>query len=134
VAYNPSPYPAKDGTGGTLTSLSVSNLTGVKYLQWSFSSSQQNSGVGYTELAACGGPSRSSTPASVNGSPAAGLNGFIMNMTGLSIGENYIVQSTTNLLSGIWVTETNFNAAQAAMTFTNSVVQEPQKYYRLLGE
>jgi hypothetical protein len=134
VAYNPSPYPTKDGTGGTLTSLSVSNLTGVKYLQWSFSSSQQNGGVGYTELAAYGGPTRSSTPPAVSGSPIAGQNGFVMNLTGLSIGENYIVQSRTNLVSGIWTMETNFNAGQAAMAFTNSVADDPQKYFRLVGE
>ena len=134
VAYNPSPYPTKDGTGGTLTSLSVSNLTGVRYLQWSFSASQQNSGVGYTEVAAFGGPSRSSAPATVSGSPAAGLTGFVMNISGLSIGENYLVQSTTNLLSGSWITETNFNATQAATTFSNSAIQAPRKFYRLIGE
>ena len=45
VAYNPSPYPTKDGTGGTLTSLAVTNLTGVQYLQWNFSASQRRGRV-----------------------------------------------------------------------------------------
>jgi hypothetical protein len=30
--------------------------------------------------------------------------------------------------------ETNFNAGQAAMAFTNSVADDPQKYFRLVGE
>jgi alpha-L-rhamnosidase len=131
VAYNPSPYPAIDGSGGTLTSIAVANLTGVRYLQWSFSSAQQNGGVGYTEVAAFG---LSSPPAPVTASvvsftPAS----FVMNVSGLSVGQSYLLQSTTNLAAAVWLTETNFIAQQTVTLFTNSTTNSGQKFYRIVG-
>ena len=133
VAYNPSPYPTKDGTGGTLTSLAVTNLSGVQYLQWNFSASQQNGGVGYTEVAASGTPGSLPTP-SINGAaPALGPAGLIMTAAGLLPGHTYQLQSTTNLASPMWFTETNFIAAQAVTSLTNFIANWPQKFFRILG-
>lgn len=132
VAYNPSPYPAKDGTGGTLTSLAVTNLTGVRYLQWNFSASQQNGGVGYTELAAFGRSSPSLAPAILSVTQLTERNNYVLNFRGLSIGQSYALQSTTNLAAAIWLTETNFVAAQAVMAFTNSTANHAQKFYRFV--
>jgi hypothetical protein len=132
VAYNPSPYPTKDGTGGTWTSLAVANLTGVRYLQWNFSASQQNGGVCYTELAAFG--QASSLPAPLlTGVAAAGPGSFVINANGLVSGHGYQLQSTTNLASPVWSTETNFNATQPGITLTNFTTNWPQKFYRILG-
>jgi alpha-L-rhamnosidase len=133
VAYNPSPYPTKDGTGGTFTSLSVTNLTGVKYLQWDFSSSQQNGGVGYTEVAAFGPPSPLAVPAVLGGTVVKGKTSFVMNLSSLSIGQAYVLESTTNLASPVWQIETNFTAAQSAVAFTNSVANFGRRFYRLIG-
>jgi alpha-L-rhamnosidase len=133
VAYNPSPYPTKDGTSGTLTSLAVTNLMGVQYLQWNFSASQQNGGVGYTELAAFGRASVSSVPTTVSVTLLTGLTSFIINVSGLSSGQSYMLQSTTNLASAIWFTETNFVATQAVAAFTNSTANYAQKFYRIMG-
>lgn len=131
VAYNPSPYPTKDGTGGTLTSLSVSNLTGVRYLRWNFSASQQNGGVGYSELAAFG--MSSSLPAPIlTGAPLVSGN-FVVNASGLVPGRNYQIQSTTNLMSA-WTVETNFQAAQSGINLTNALTNSPQKFYRVMAQ
>jgi hypothetical protein len=131
VAYDPSPYPTKDNTGGTLTSLSVSNLTGVRYLQWNFSAAQQNGGVGYAELAAFGASS-SLPPPVMTGAPATPGN-FVINATGLVPGQNYQIQSTTNLNSS-WIVETNFQAAQSDISITNGTTNSPQKFYRVVAQ
>jgi hypothetical protein len=132
VAYNPSPYPTKDGTGGTWTSLAVSNLTEVRYLQWSFSASQQNGGVGYTELAAFGQVGSLPTPL-ITGVAATGGGSFVINASGLVSGHSYQLQSTTNLMSPIWSPETNFVATQSGVTLTNLTASWPQKFYRISG-
>lgn len=134
VSYNPSPYPTKDGTGGTLTALSISNLTGVRYLKWSFSASQQNSGVGYTEVAAFGRPSPSTDSVVTSANLLPGLDGFTMNLSHLSVGQSYSVQSTTNLVPANWTTETNFVAAQSTASFTYSTADLPQKFYRIVAQ
>ncbi|MDB6110130.1 MAG: Alfa-L-rhamnosidase [Pedosphaera sp.] len=132
VAYNPSPYPIKDGTGGTLTSVAVANLTGVQYLKWTFSNNQQNGGVGYTEVAAFGRSTVSTMPTTVNVTQSTGTS-FVLNVSGLSAGQSYLLQSTTNLTSTTWVTETNFVASQTVASFTNSFTNPPQKFYRLVA-
>jgi alpha-L-rhamnosidase len=130
VEYSPSAYPTQDGTAGTLTSLAVANLTGVQYLQWIFSAAQQNSGVGYTELAAYGRPSLSQAPVVV-GMPRTTGENIVISVSGLSIGQSYVLQSTTNLLSAVWRTETSFVATQAVAVITNSATNWPQKFYRI---
>jgi alpha-L-rhamnosidase len=133
VAYNPSPYPTHDGTGGTLTSLAVANLTGVQYLQWNFSAAQQNGGVGYTELAAFGQAGVPLAPAVLGVAQLAGLTNFVMSVSSLSPGQTYTLQSTTNLASAVWTTETNFVASQPAAAFTNTTANVPQKFYRVVA-
>lgn len=132
VAYNPSPYPTKDGTGGTWTSLAVANLTGVRYLQWNFSASQQNGGVGYTELAAFGPPSSLPAPV-ISSAVATGSGSLVVSASGLVPGQGYQLQSTTNLASPVWVIETNFMATQPVASITNSTVNAPQKFFRMMG-
>ncbi len=132
VTYNPSVYPAADGTSGTLTTLAVQNLSGVRYLRWDFSAPQQNGGVGYTELVALGKASPSPVPPTVSVGVGSDLNRFVMSVSGLSIDQGYTLQSTTNLASPIWTAETNFIARQSAAALTNSV-QSGQKYFRLVG-
>jgi hypothetical protein len=133
VAYNPSPYPTHDGTGGTLTSLAVANLTGVQYLQWNFSAAQQNGGVGYTEVAAFGQSSLPLAPASLAIAQLAGLTNLLMNISGLSPGHSYTLQSTTNLASQAWSIDTNFVALQPAVALTNNTAHCPEKFYRVVG-
>jgi hypothetical protein len=132
VDYNPSPYPTKDGTGGTLTSVAVTNLTGVRYLKWDFTAAQQNGGVGYTELAAFGQASVSSAPTMLSVTGLT-LTSFVMNVNGLASGQSYMLQSSTNLAAAVWSTETNFVAMQAVVALTNSTGNDSQKFYRIVG-
>ena len=133
VEYNPSPYPTQDGTGGTLTTLTVGNLSGVQYLKWDFSAAQQNGGVGYTELAAFGQPSAARGPLVVGVAPSSDPTTLVLNISGLSIGQSYTLQSTTNLASPVWAAETSFVATQPAATLLNSTVNCPWKFYRLMA-
>jgi hypothetical protein len=133
VAYNPSPYPTLDGTDGTLTSLAVANLTGVHFLRWDFTAAQQNGGVGYTELFALGVPTSPPVAASVAAILMTGQTNFVLNLSGLSAGTSYLIQSTTNLASPFWFTETNFVAGQSAATFSDSAVSNAAKFYRVVS-
>ena len=132
VAYNPSPYPVHDGTGGTFTSIAVQNLTGVRYLKWNFSAAQQNGGVGYTEVASFVRPSASSMPVTASAA-LLGATNFVMNVTGLSIGSRYQLQSATNLAPADWHTDTNFVASQSFAALTNPIGNSAQKFYRIVG-
>lgn len=132
VAYNPSPYPVMDGTGGTFTSLAVANLTGVRYLRWTFSSNQQNGGVGYSEVAAFGPASPSTEPVRLRAVAPAGSGTFTVNASGLSIGQRYWLQSATNLVAPIWALEKDFAAVQSAVIFTNSLTNSSQKFFRIV--
>jgi alpha-L-rhamnosidase len=130
VSYNPSPYPTIDGTDGTFTSLNVANLAGVQYLKWSFSAGQQNGGVGYTEVAAFGQPTPPG-PISLGVASSTAAN-FILNASGLVPGQNYTLQSTTNLTTGMWSTETNFVPQQSSVIVTNPIAPIGQKFFRIL--
>ena len=132
VAYNPSPYPTQDGTGGTLTMLSVSHLVGVQYLQWDFSTAQQNGGVGYTEVAAFGTADSLPVPLINSLTPVGGKEGFIVNVSGLMPGHICQLLSKTNLSSPVWFTETNFIATQVGTFLTNIATDCPQKFYRIV--
>ena len=131
VSYNPSPYPTIDGTDGTLTSLSMTSLSGVQYLKWNFSSAQQNGGVGYTELAAYG-QSSPAAPVSL-GVASQSPSNFVVTASGLTVGQNYLVQSATNLTPPVaWITVTNFIAGQTTGSFTNSTTGIGQSFYRIV--
>jgi hypothetical protein len=110
----------------------VANLTGVRYLKWDFTAAQQNGDVGYTELAAFGQASVSSVPATLSVTELT-LESFVMNVGGLASGQNYMVQSSTNLAGGVWSAETNFVAVQGIVAFTNSIANSPQKFYRIVA-
>ncbi len=104
----------------------------MRYLKWNFSAAQQNGGVGYTEVAAFGRSSASSMPVTARAALMAATN-FVMNISGLSIGWSYRLQSATNLGTADWRTETNFVASQAAAAFTNPIGSSAQKFYRIVG-
>jgi hypothetical protein len=49
------------------------------------------------------------------------------------VGRNYQVQSTTNLASPVWITETNFIATQVSAAITNCMDNSSRKFYRAIG-
>jgi hypothetical protein len=58
---------------------------------------------------------------------------LVASVSRLTPGGNYVLQSTTNLATGIWVTETNFVATQSSVAITNTVGASAQKFYRIVG-
>jgi len=96
-----------------------------------FVESLKNEGFGGPNLAFLT-PQPASQPAALNATfPTP--DSFVLNISSLVVGRNYMIQSTTNLASVVWTTETNFVATQSAATFTNSATNYAQKYYRGVG-
>ncbi len=72
-------------------------------------------------------------PVNLTSTLQAGLAGIIMTVGSLVVGRNYLLQTTTNLTTGIWRNETNFVATQTAITLTNSPTNGAQTFYRIMG-
>jgi N-acyl-D-amino-acid deacylase len=63
----------------------------------------------------------------------SGGKGLVLNGS-LRSGQNYYLQTTTNLASSNWITLTNFTAATApTFPFTISSANSPERFYRLLS-
>ena len=108
--------------------------TNVAAVKFDFTNpGSENGYCGYAELTVFGTPSAVQTvPISVGSIVSIGPEKVVVNVSGLSTSRNYWLQSTTNLLSGNWFTETNFVPQQSAVTLTNSVSTRSQKFYRLV--
>jgi hypothetical protein len=124
-------YAAPTGAKGTDVALAISGATHVKYLQFTFPNSQQNSGVAYSELAAYG----TSTPSaplclSVQILPPERTS-VLLNLNGLVTGQSYTVQSSPSLAAGSWSDEVTFTATQATAAFTYAMGVNARRFYRL---
>jgi hypothetical protein len=56
-----------------------------------------------------------------------------LSLGSLVAGRNYELQSTTNLASASWMTESNFLPATSIVTITNQAGGALQKFYRVVG-
>jgi len=124
-------YSSPTGTKGTDVTLAISGATHVKYLQFTFPNSQQNSGVAYSELAAYG-TSTQAAPVSMSAPillPAS--TSVVLNLNGLVTGHSYTVQSSPSLAAGSWSDEATFTATQATAAFTYPVTGIARRFYRL---
>jgi len=72
------------------------------------------------------------SPASLNATLLT-PNSFVMNVGSLMVERNYALQSTTNLASAVWSTETNFVVTRTTAVFTNATANASQKFYRIVG-
>jgi alpha-L-rhamnosidase len=107
----------------------ASNVAAVKF---DFASpASENGYCGYAGITVFGTASVI-LPATLSATAVAGVPGFALNVGGLSPGQSYMLQSTTNLASAAWFTETNFIASQSVAGFTNSTANFIQKYFRLV--
>ena len=107
----------------------ASNVAAVKF---DFASpASENGYCGYVGITVFGTASVI-LPATLSATAVAGVPGFALNVGGLSPGQSYMLQSTTNLASAAWFTETNFIASQSVAGFTNSTANFIQKYFRLV--
>jgi len=124
-------YSAPTGAKGTDVTLAISGATHVKYLQFTFPNSQQNSGVAYSELAAYG-PSTPGVPVSLSAQILLPeRTSVVLNLNGLVTGQSYTVQSSPSLAAGSWSDEVTFTATQATAALTYPMGGDARRFYRL---
>jgi alpha-L-rhamnosidase len=136
VNFNPSiANNVPDATRVTLTSAFGVMANNVANLKFDFTTpASENGYCGYAAIAVFGTASIApAVPTNLSATFLAGQGGFMINMASLAVGRNYQLQSTTNLTSHFWFTETNFVAAQTTAAWTNSTLNDSQKFYRVLG-
>jgi hypothetical protein len=135
VNYNPSIAGGiQSATRVTLASSNGVLATNAAAVKFDFTSpASENGYCGYAAITVFGTASIApAVPAALNATfqkPGS----FIMNLGSLVAGRNYVIQSTTNLASTSWTTETNIMATQAVATFTNFATNSAQKFYRAVG-
>jgi hypothetical protein len=119
----------------TMTSSDGILATNVASVKFDFTTpSSENGFCGYAAITIFGTASLpSAMPAKLSASLQSAPAEFIMNIGELVVGRNCTVQSTTNLASSVWNTETNFSATQSTITFTDATTNSTQKFYRVVG-
>ena len=134
VSYNPSIASGiQSATRVTLTSSAGVLATNVAALKFDFSSPDSENGYcGYAGITVFGLASVI-PPATLSAVSLDGQAGFVMNISGLFPGHNYLLQSATNLTATSWSTETNFTATQATVAWTNSITDDLHKFFRLVA-
>lgn len=135
VDFNPSIASGiQSATLVTLTSSSGLLAANVARVKFDFTSpASENGYCGYAGINIFGTPGVApAVPAILNASLLAPEN-FVMNISGLVAGRNYTVQSTTNLASGIWLSESNFLAGQPAVALTNAATNGVSEFFRVVG-
>jgi hypothetical protein len=133
VNYTPSI--ASDIQSATVVTLTDSLgvlASNVAALKFDFASPPSDNGYcGYAAITVFG--SLSLPPPPVVTSTISTLSSFVIGINNLSAGQGYMLQSTTNLATGVWSTVTNFISTGTTATFTNSTVNQPQQFYRIVG-
>ena len=135
ISYNPSnPAKAQSATRATLTPSSGYLATNVAAVKFDFTTpTSENGYCGYNQIAVFGSANiPPAVPTSV-GAARSAPGELIMNIGSLVVGRNYEIQSSTNLTSGVWVTETNFIATDTFTSITNAISGADQKFYRVMG-
>jgi hypothetical protein len=136
VNYNPSIGSGiQSATRVTLTSTNGVLASNVAAVKFDFTSPTTPNGYcGYAAITIFGTPViPPAMPANLGATLQTGVAGIIMTVGSLVVGRNYELQSTTNLASGVWSTETNFMAVQSASVFTNYFINGAEKFYRVMG-
>ena len=135
VNYNPSIGAGiQSATRVTLTESFGPLATNVAAVKFDFTSpGSENGYCGYAGITVFGVPSLARAVPAILNATFLGPNSVVMNIVGLVAGRNGVIQSTTNLASGVWVAETNFLATQPEAVFTISGLMAAQKFYRVVG-
>jgi len=135
VNYNPSnPAGAQSATRATLTAASGVIASNVAAVKFDFTNpSSENGYVGYGEIQVFGLPSLPPAVPTDLGITLNWDNDLLLSIGGMVAGRSYEVQSTTNLVSPVWIMETNFVATTASTSITNAIFGVNMKYYRVLG-
>jgi hypothetical protein len=118
----------------TLTSSNGVLATNVAAVKFDFTSpASENGYFGYAGISVFGTPSIAPAVPATLIAAILGPDMMVMNVGGLVVGRNGMLQSTTNLASGVWTTETNFLATQPMVVFTNSTIAAVQKFFRVVA-
>lgn len=108
--------------------------TNVAALKFDFTSpASENGYCGYAGITVFGVVTSVQVPPALVNGVMSTTAGFVMNLSGLIPGQNYLVQSTTNLASGVWSPETNIVASGSTAAVTDSTTGSLQKFYRVVG-
>jgi len=134
VNYNPAvANNIQSATKVILTSSASVLATNVAAVKFDFTSpGSENGYCGYAGITVFGKASELPRP-TLGVTALAGPARFVMNLGGLFPGQSYQLQSTTNLSTTSWSAETNFVATQDVIALTNSITNDPQKFYRLVS-
>ena len=123
----------QSATRVTITSSTGVLASAVAAVKFDFTNpASENGYCGYGEITLFGTPTPA-LPAILQAAPLPGLSGFALTVSGLSSGQNYLLQSTTNLAAAVWLSETNFVATQPVVAFTNDTLDAAQKFYRVVA-
>jgi hypothetical protein len=135
VNYNPAiGGNIQSATRVTLTSSVGVLATNVVALKFDFTSpGSENGYCGYAGITVFGNASLAPAVPAALSATVLMPDRFVMNVESLVVGRDYTLQSTTNLASAVWDTETNFIAAKTGSTLTNSITDVPQKFYRIVA-
>jgi|GEM_PF-67301 len=137
TAVNYNPAIASGIQSATRVTLTASNgvlAANVVAVKFDFTSPTTPNGYcGYAAITIFGTASIApAVPAAMNATFLT-PNSFVVNAGNLVVGRNYMLQSTSNLASGVWTTETNIIATQSAIALTNSATNSAQEFYRVVG-
>lgn len=124
----------QSATRVTLTSSVGVLATNVAAVRFDFTSpASENGYCGYAGITVFGTASIvPAVPAALSATFLA-PNTFVISAGGLVVGRNYTLQSTTNLASTLWFTETNFVAATTTAALTNYTAGSAQKFFRIMA-
>jgi alpha-L-rhamnosidase len=135
VNYNPSiANNIQSATRVMLTSSNGVLATNVAAVKFDFADPPSENGYcGYAAITVFGTTSIAPAVSAALNATFLSPDRFVTNIGNLVIGRSYALQSTTNLTSAVWSTETNFVAAAPVFAITNYTTAATQKFYRVVG-
>jgi alpha-L-rhamnosidase len=135
VNFNPSIASGiQSATLVTLTSSIGVLATNVAAVKFDFTNpTSENGYCGYAGINIFGTPSIAPAVPAILNATLLRPDSFVVNIGGLVAGRNYTVQSTTNLASGVWLSESNFLAAQSLLALTNATTNSISEFFRVIG-
>jgi len=135
VSYNPSiGGGVQSATRVVLTSSSGVLAANVAAVKFDFTSpASENGYCGYGAIGVFGVASPSPVTPFTASLAMLSPNGAALTLSNLVAGRNYVCQSTTNLATGEWLTETNVVPSQAMLVLSNLDSMSSLKFYRVFG-
>ena len=92
----------------------------------------ENGYCGYAEMTVFGTPT-APPPPRVSAVTSSEPGSFVLSITEMLADHGYALQSSTNLASGLWFTESNLSTVQTADVPIAILTNQLQKYYRVVG-